>query len=126
MAATAEGLAIPKPGARELETLQSRPEFIEVAVTVAAPRDENGEAGVQSYSKTGGECGIRTRGGGFADLCLTTWLTRHRPSQSHSLVGAPPLPVRLSPNLSAACRAAAARGAHNHASCGDRGSLWRG
>src|ERR1700694_672377 len=41
----------------------------------------------QSYSKTGGECGIRPRGGGFADLCLTTWLTRHRPSQSHSLVG---------------------------------------
>src|ERR1700680_1167255 len=30
-----------------------------VAVTVAVNRGANGEVGVKSYSKTGGECGIR-------------------------------------------------------------------
>ncbi len=51
-----------------LRVQQSSPEFTGVAVTVAVNRDANGEAGSKSYSKTGGECGIRTRGGGFADL----------------------------------------------------------
>jgi hypothetical protein len=44
--------------------------FIAVVVTVAVNREANGEAGVESYSKTGGECGIRTRGGGFAARSL--------------------------------------------------------
>src|SRR6266853_4290730 len=64
------------------------PGFIGVAITVSVSLAADRTFGVESYSRIGGECGIRTRGGGFADLCLTTWLTRHRPSQSHSLKGA--------------------------------------
>src|SRR5438094_10217782 len=95
-------------------------EFGAVAVTVAVNRDGSGELSVKSYSKAGGECGIRTRGGGFADLCLTTWLTRHR-SQSHSLVGIPALSLRLSANLSSDRPGSLVRRAHNHATCGGPG-----
>jgi len=46
------------------------PEFTGLAVTVAVNHGQKGVAGLKSYSEFGGECGIRTRGGGFADRYL--------------------------------------------------------
>jgi len=56
--------------ARNLDFILGSPGFSGAAVTVAVNRDTNGEASVNPYSKTGGECGIRTRGGGFAARSL--------------------------------------------------------
>src|SRR2546423_1668822 len=58
---------------RSLRVQQSSP-ALPSALPSTAMRSANQAA--KSYLKDGGECGIRTRGGGFADLCLTTWLTR--------------------------------------------------
>src|SRR5438876_3470049 len=113
-----ERVASPHEVGRACQTAPGSP------VTAPMKAIETAAACVKSYSKTGGECGIRTRGGGFADLCLTTWLTRHR-SQSDSLVGTRALPLRLSTNLSSDRPGSLTRRAHNHATCGGPGLLSR-
>src|SRR6266853_2868101 len=59
------------------------PGFIGVAITVAVSLAADRTFGVESYSRIGGECGIRTRGGGFAGRTQRSTEVRTRPSSIH-------------------------------------------
>jgi len=81
--ATNHGPRLPVPISGATLTQRNSPKFTGVAVTVAVNRDANGEVGVKSYSEYGGECGIRTRGGGFAGRTGRSSELRTHPSSIH-------------------------------------------